>query len=158
MVPPVPSFVPTASYVGTQKEMIIPSRSMVSLAGQGSSNSFSRGEAEMKHEAHDSETPNPVLTLTFTGLSKNGKAAFYSGAARQLRLPVGLFAGQPPASFSVANGIFVAKAVKVAKKKLTKEERAALPKPTLAEKIAKKEAQIARLKASLQEEQSQPAI
>jgi hypothetical protein len=90
------------------------------------------------------------MTLTLKGLSKNGKRAIYDGAAISIHLPVGAFDGYPPATLE---GPFKAKAVKQAKPKLTKEERAALraskPKPTEAERIARAEANLAKRKAKL---------
>jgi hypothetical protein len=90
------------------------------------------------------------MTLTLKSLSKNGKRAIYDGAAISIHLPVGAFDGYPPATL---DGPFKAKAVKQAKPKLTKEERAALraskPKPTEAERIARAEANLAKRKAKL---------
>ena len=89
------------------------------------------------------------MTLTLKGLSKNGKRAIYSGAAVSLAFPLALFAGkQAPATITDLSA-FAEKSVKQPKAKLTKEERAALPKPTLAEKIAKREAALAKDRAKL---------
>jgi hypothetical protein len=87
------------------------------------------------------------MTLTYVKTSKNGKRAIYSGAANSLVFPLTAFVGgTAPASFST-DDVFVVKAGP--KAKLTKEERAALPKPTLAEKIARREALLAKDKAKL---------
>ena len=87
---------------------------------------------------------NPVqqekmMTLTLKTLSKNGKQAYYSGAAQIVRFVVANFVNKvAPATIEIPEGVFVTAAAKPAPKaKLTKEERAALPKPTLAEKAAK---------------------
>ena len=86
------------------------------------------------------------MTLTFKNISRNGKNAFYTGAKTPIRIPLTAFPDKVhPASFDVADGVFAA--ASTPKAKLTKEERAALPKPTLAEKIAKREAALAALKA-----------
>ncbi len=89
-----------------------------------------------------------TMTLTLKNLSKNGKRAIYSGALQSINFTLGLFPNKTaPASIEVADGVFAVS--KPAKVKLTKEERAALPKPTLAERIAKREAQLAKDKAQL---------
>jgi hypothetical protein len=103
-------------------------------------------------------TSEKMMTLTLKGTSKNGKTAFYSGAAQTVRLQVGLFeGGTAPGSISVPDGVFAAQ-----RPKLSKEERkaakAAAPKPTLAEKIAKREAALARLRQKAQAEASQPSL
>ena len=91
-----------------------------------------------------------VMTLSLKGLSRNGKRAIYAGAAQSINFSLGLFPGKvAPPYIEVADGTFAEPKVKVARVKLTKEERAALPKPTLAEKIAKREAQLAKDKAKL---------
>jgi hypothetical protein len=100
-----------------------------------------------------------TMTLTLKGFSKNGKAAMYSGAKRQLRFPIdGFEGGSAPQTLEIPEGIF---AVGQARQKLTPEERkaarAAKPKLTLAEKIAKREEALARLKAKAQAEQAAQA-
>ena len=88
------------------------------------------------------------MTLTYVKTSKNGKRAIYSGAANSLVFPLTAFPGKTaPASIEVVGDVFATKSGP--KPKLTKEERAALPKPTLAERIAKREAQLAKDKAKL---------
>jgi hypothetical protein len=90
------------------------------------------------------------MTLQFKSLSRNGRNAFYTGAAVTIRIPVAAFPDkQHVESIEVADGVF-----RPAKRKLTKEERAALPKPTLAEKIARQEKALARNKEKLASEQS----
>ena len=86
------------------------------------------------------------MVLTYKGLSKNGLAAFYGGPASTIRIQVAAFVNkEAPDTISVQDGVFAEKKVK-----LTKEQRAALPKPTLAEKIARREALLARDKAKLE--------
>ena len=90
------------------------------------------------------------LNLNLKGLTKNGNAAIYTGAAGVVRIAVTAFPGKVPCdSIGVLNGCL--EPAKQPKYKMTKEERkaanAAKPKPTLAEKIAKDEARLARLKA-----------
>lgn len=99
-------------------------------------------------EAADQPQEKKKMVLTFKGLSKNGRAAFYSGAASPVRFQLSAFPGkQHPDSIEVVGDVFAT--AKAAKVKMTKEERAALPKPTLAERIAKREAQLAKDKAKL---------
>lgn len=100
------------------------------------------------------------MTFTLRGLSKNGKQAYYDGANQVLRVAIGSFAaGTAPQSFDVADGVFAGP--KQPKVKMTAEERkaarAAQPKPTLAEKIAKREAALAKLREKAAAE-GQPAL
>lgn len=98
------------------------------------------------------------MTLTFKGLSKNGKNAFYTGAATVQRFALNSFVNKSaPASFDV-DDVFAGP--KAPKAKLTKEERAALPKPakkTLAEQIAAREANLEKLRAKAAAEASAQA-
>lgn len=92
------------------------------------------------------------MTLTFKSLSKNGKAAMYSGAVTPIRLSLAAFPDkQYPQEIVIADGVFAGP--KVAKVKLTKEERAAqraaAPRPTEAERIAQAEARLEKRKAKL---------
>ena len=83
-----------------------------------------------------------MTTLTFKQLNKKGTAAIYSGLRVALRIPIGAFVDKDPLpSFSDFSGFA---GPKVAKVKLSKEERAALPKPTLAERLKQSEAKMAR--------------
>lgn len=109
----------------------------------------------LKPQDEASETRNTLsgatMTLTFKALSKNGKDAFYSGAARLLRFRLTDFVGgTAPSSIEVGDSFVPGKAPKV---RMTKEERAAeranKPKPTEAERIARAEAQLAKRKAKL---------
>jgi len=79
------------------------------------------------------------MTLTLKGLSKNGKAAFYAGAATTVRIQLSAFVDQTaPQAIAVPDGAFAPP--RQPKPKLTPEERKALrasrPKPTLAERAA----------------------
>lgn len=139
--PKVPAFVRTASYVGTQKTLDSATRPEVSLDGTPQ-------PAANFNSVQKQET---VMQLTLVGHSKNGRAAFYAGAAQRLRISVGAFPNKTaPTTIEVADGAFAP--ARQPKAKLTKEERAALPKPTLAEKIAKREAALAALKAKAEKE------
>lgn len=140
---PVPAFVKTASYVGTQ-EVVDTTQSVVVSCTQIGREAIPPDGSVGQGTFHKDKT----MTLTLKGLSKNGRAAFYSGAVTPIRLNLATFPNKTaPATIEVPDGTFAAgKAPKV---KLTKEERAALPKPTLAEKIAKREAQLAKDKAKL---------
>lgn len=98
-----------------------------------------------------------TMTLTFKNLSKNGKNAFYTGAAVALRVPLSAFPNKTaPASIEVADGVFAP--AKQPKSKMTAEERkaqrASTPKPTLAERIAKREAALQRDREKLAKEQA----
>lgn len=99
-----------------------------------------------------------TMTLKYKGLSKSGKDAIYTGAAASVRFPLNAFANkQAPDTVEVSGPFAEPKPVKA---KMTPEERAAekarraeerknAPKPTLAEKIARREAQLAKDKAKL---------
>ena len=83
------------------------------------------------------------MYLELKGLTKNGNAAIYTGAAGVVRIAVSAFPGKVPCdTIGVSDGC-----LEPAKRKLTAAEKKALPKPTLAERIAKDEARLARLKA-----------
>lgn len=148
---PVPRFVASRAYVGTQKAVDNAS-SVVIQSGSRTSPSTTQQKGQK------------TMQLTKAGTSKNGKAAFYDGAKQRLRIPLGVFAGgQAPDTIDVPEGLFEAKPTP--KYKMTAEERkaarAAAPKLTLAEKIAKREEALARLKAKAAQEaqaQGQPAF
>jgi hypothetical protein len=87
------------------------------------------------------------MTVTFKGLSKNGKAAIYTGGKTTIRFSLLSFPDkQAPETIELPDGVFAEAAVKEPKVKMTAEERkaarAARPKPTLAER-----AEAARLRA-----------
>lgn len=99
-----------------------------------------------------------MATLQFKGLSKSGKYALYSGLRTVSRLSVTNFPdSNPPATLEV-NGELAGPREK--KPPMTAEERrakrAAAPKLTLAEKIAKREEALAKLKAKAAAEAGQP--
>ena len=89
------------------------------------------------------------MYLELKGLTKNGNAAIYTGAAAQVRISVKAFPGGVPCDhIGISDGCLAE-----AKAPLTKEERkaanAAKPKPTLTERVQKEEARLARMKAKL---------
>lgn len=91
------------------------------------------------------------MILTLKKLSTNGKSALYSGAKYVIRFPIKVFTfGSALECFDVPDGVFMPAPVKVKKVRLTAAERAEArknrPKLTLAEKIAKKEAALRKLK------------
>lgn len=93
------------------------------------------------------------MILKFRGLSKKGQAAFYDGAAFPFRINLTLFPGKvAPATLELPDGLFAAS--KQVKAKLTKEQRKALPKPTLAEQIAKRQANLQKMLARQAKEQA----
>ena len=115
----------------------------------GSPHGVRSSQIETRIAAADEPSKEKMMTLTFTKLSKNSQTAMYSGAAVVLRVSCSAFPDKvPPTTIEVADGVFAP-----AKEKLTAEERKALrkaqPKPTLAERIAKREVQLAKDKAKL---------
>ncbi len=105
---PVPAFVPTASYAGMPIEKI-------------SQNSVDARRADDIHlvqlpaikpaETLPAIKPaiirSSMMTLTLKTLSKNGKNAYYVGAAATLRFNLAAFPGKTaPASIEVADGAF----------------------------------------------------
>lgn len=93
-----------------------------------------------------------MITLKYRATKKN--VVLYSidgGLKGSVRFLTSQFTGTPPTELTV-NGDFAQPVVKAPKAKLTKEQRAALPKPTLAEKIAKRESALAAMKAKLNKE------
>lgn len=115
-------------------------------------------------QSHDAATETNVIrssqmTLTFKALSKNGKNAFYSGAANVLRFPIAAFVNkQHPTTIEIVGEGGDLAPAKAARVQMTAEERkaarAARPKPTTAERleIARKRAE--KLAAELAKEQS----
>ncbi len=92
------------------------------------------------------------MTLTFKSLDKRGRNAIYVGAAVSLRFPIGAFPGkEAPPSLDVSG--LAEKVTKTPRVKMTAEERkaarAAQPKLTLAEKVAKQEKRLSDAKAKL---------
>jgi hypothetical protein len=103
------------------------------------------------------------MILTYKSSSKNGKQAYYSGAALVQRFVVkGFKGGVAPASFEVVDGVFEEPKVKAEKVKLTAEERkaakAAKPKPTLAELAQRAQDRANKLAAKAAEEAAQPSM
>lgn len=97
------------------------------------------------------------MILTFKSISKNGRSAIYGFGRNSVRFALTAFTDKThPATISVSpsDGSFVEPATPKAQmtaeeKAAAKAARAALPKPTLAERIAKREAQLAKDKAKL---------
>jgi len=107
-----------------------------------------QGEATETQASRSTNTMN----LSFKSLSKNGKNAFYSGAAVAIRIPLSAFPDkQAPASIEVADGAFAP--AKEPKVKMTAEERktarANKPKPTLAELAKRAQDRADKLAAKL---------
>lgn len=92
-----------------------------------------------------------TMQLTLKGLNAKRTTAIYSGTLGSIRIGLSAFPGKTaPETIEVGGEVFAVKAPKVAKAKLTKEERAALPKPTAAERVAKMEERLAKAKAKLE--------
>ncbi len=87
-----------------------------------------------------------VMTLTFKSLSKNGKRALYSGLRTSVAINLTNFEGAPDEVLDIVGNF---RGPRAKKAKLSKEERAALPKPTLAERVARANARAAKLSAKL---------
>ena len=110
--------------------------------------------------AHDAAIPlrhqeQIMTTLTLKSLNKKGTQALYTGARIVIRISVKNFVdATPPTTLDLD---VLPAVVRTAKVKLTKEERALLPKPTLAERVARAEKRAASLKAKLAAETSQSA-
>lgn len=108
-----------------------------------------------------------TMTLTLKGTSKNGKQAIYTGAAQSVRFSVGTFAdGNAPQTIEVPDGVFaepkqpkqqLSAEEKAAQAAARKAERANRPKPTLAEKIAQREAALEKLRQKAAAE-NQPSM
>ncbi|MES2360010.1 MAG: hypothetical protein V4529_16845, partial [Gemmatimonadota bacterium] len=140
---PTPRYQPGAAYVGTQdlrtpygKDM--PASEVRPLGTKKSVDTAPSLEVDSIQLLAITPHKEKQMTITLKTLSKNGKQAYYSGAAQILRFPLGVFPGKvAPASFTVTDDLFAPASVKEAKPKLTAEERkaarAAKPKPTLAE-------------------------
>ena len=77
------------------------------------------------------------MTLVYVKTSKIGKRAIFSGAALSLAFPLALFVDKTAPATITDLSAFAEKVAKTPKAKLTKEERAALPKPTIAERAKK---------------------
>jgi hypothetical protein len=104
-----------------------------------------------------------IMTLTLKGTNKKNTQAIYSGLKTSVRFALAAFEGKQAPQTIEVQGPFAAPAAP--KVKLSKEERAALaaqrkeerknaPKPTLAERIAKREASLAALKAKAQAQEA----
>lgn len=100
------------------------------------------------------------VTLTLKGLDKSGRNAVYTGAAISLRFPIGAFENKTPPPNLDMGGVAGPKEKGKPRSQMTKEEqkaaRAAQPKLTLAEKVAKAEERLAAQRAKLAK-QSEPA-
>jgi hypothetical protein len=118
------------------------------------------------HSAPDAvtSTQDPVMvagqagekhmqTLNFKTLDKRQRNAIYTGAAVSIRIPVGAFPSkQPPQTLDV-EGLAGQREKRAAETPEQRKARlAAMPKPTLAEKIAKREASLAALRAKAEKE------
>lgn len=100
------------------------------------------------------------MTLSLKGLDKRGRSAIYTGAAISIRVGLTAFPNKTaPSTIEVADGVFAGPKAKRAA--MTPEERkaarAAAPKLTLAEKIAKREAALERDRAKLAKQAPAPA-
>lgn len=151
---PTPPYIPTAAYAGVEnKGCFSGADTLMSSHAARTPPIFVEAPAIMP--GHNKEID--FMTLTLKGLDKRGRNAIYTGAAVNLRLAIGLFPNKTaPSTIDIADGVLAGPKVKAERKRLTKEERAALPKPTAAEKIAKLEAKTAALRTKLAAEQ--PAL
>lgn len=117
-------------------------------------------ESTESTEAQASQQKDSTVNLTFKNLNKKGTQAIYTGGRTTQRFAVANFPDKVPPPTLDVSGI-LGPVEKVAKVKLTKEERAALPKPTAAEALeqfnARAEKRRAKLEAAAQAE-LQPAL
>lgn len=93
-----------------------------------------------------------IVNLVLKGLDKRGRNAIYTGAAVSIRIPVAAFPNKTAvASIEIADGSLAGPKEK--KAPMTAEERkaarAAQPKLTLAEKVARAEERAAKLREKL---------
>jgi hypothetical protein len=99
-------------------------------------------------ETSDTQETHMTLTLKGTSKSKYANDAIYEGAARAIHIPLACFANETaPATLSDFS-VLVAAAPKLTAEE-RKAARKAAPKPTLAEKIEKRRAALAKLEAKL---------
>jgi hypothetical protein len=92
-----------------------------------------------------------TMILTLKGLNRKNTTAMYAGTTGTVRISLTAFPDKTaPTTIEVADGVFAVKTPKAAKVKLSKAERAALPKPTEAEKVARMETRLAAAKAKLE--------
>ena len=143
---PVPAFVASAAYVIETPKKVVDKTPAHEV-------SFARYVVN-SDDSRVGQIKETVMNLTKIGTSKNGKKTSYAGAARKLTFANAAFVNSTaPDAFDVADGVFAPAVVKTPKVKMTAEERKAArankPKLTLAEKIAKREEQIAKMKAKL---------
>lgn len=137
---PVPAYSPGAAYMGTEMSCIS-EPAIISLPRVAI-----RPPTKKEQE---------FMTLTLKGLDKRGRNAIYSGAAISLRFPVGAFPNkQAPPTIALPDGALAGpKEAKTPREAMTPEQRkaarAAQPKLTLAEKVAKAEARTAALRDKL---------
>lgn len=100
---------------------------------------------------HVGETKMAQLNLTKSDKARKGSSVVFNidgYKGKTVRFPKGMFPNNTPPqtlAFGVNDGVFAEP--KQPRAKLTKEQRAALPKLTTAEKIARAEKRIADLKA-----------
>lgn len=88
------------------------------------------------------------MHIELKGLSKHGNTAVYTGLRTVVRLSLTNFpGGVAPTSIEIVGPVLGPREKKAPRAKLTRAERAALPKPTLAERIARREASLVKLKA-----------
>ena len=89
------------------------------------------------------------MELTLKGINRKNTQALYQGGRAVIRVALVNFADKTAPQTLLIDDAVLVKPVREAKVKLTKEQRAALPKPTLAERVARAEKRAAALKAKL---------
>lgn len=125
-----------------------------------------RGVVVGSSQSHGAATETQVtrssqMTLTLKSLSKNGKNAYYTGAAVTVRLALATFINKTaPQSIEVEGDFAEPKAPRVPRAKMTEAEKEAAkqarknaPKPTLAERAAKAKERADKLAAQAAAEQ-----
>lgn len=136
----------TNSPATTKKEVDSASASVV-----GSSNVSTEQAVQQAPGTNNSiRQEQKNMTVTLKGISKNKRRAIYSSGAATFHVTLSSLVdpAKPPQSFEVSDGVF--KAAATPKAKMTPEQRkaarAAAPKLTLTEKIAKREEALQKLR------------
>lgn len=113
-------------------------------------------ESDTHGVASPPETKEHTMLLHLKTLTRNAKAAIFGNARTTIRIPLVNFADNTAPAELLIDDAVLAKVVKTPRVARTPEEKEAArlarknaPRPTLAEKIAKREAALARDKAKL---------
>lgn len=112
-------------------------------------------EQSAMYQSNESEPTTRQITFTKSDKPRKGSGVLFKapGYAGAVRLPAGFFnEGAIPDSITLESDAF--REPRVGRAKLTPEQRRALPKPTIAEKIAAQERRLQKLREKAAREQS----